>query len=421
MAKEIVTIIADEYGSDEFLKRVSDPFWFQALGCVLGYDWHSSGVTTVVTGILKQAISSQQHGIAVCGGKGGASRKAPMEIGTVGEEFGFSDDNIEALRRASRMSAKVDNTAVQAGYQLCTPHKNVNNTPFLNYLAHLQQTNTRKAQLRHIDYILTTLNKHADLTNPKEIDEYIATIKATDAYKATITQVYSQYCQNDGIPYKPKKYNRKNNKPIRIPTEERINMIIADSGKTLATKLTLSKDTGLRPIEVHTLKVKDIDLQQHLIYPTTAKHGAPRILKISENLASLIQAHIIRHKLDTNNQLFKGDEQHYGTAFQRTRNRLAKKLNDPTLKTIRLYDLRHYFATMLYHKTKDILYVKNQLGHKYIEHTLIYIDLEATLYNTADEYITKISHNEKEAIQLSDTGFTYITDIAENKLWRKRK
>jgi uncharacterized protein len=118
MAKEIVTIIVDEYGSDEFLRRVSDPFWFQALGCVLGYDWHSSGVTTVVTGILKQAISSQQHGIAVCGGKGRASRKAPMEIGTVGEEFGFSDDNVEALRRASRMSAKVDNTAVQAGYQL---------------------------------------------------------------------------------------------------------------------------------------------------------------------------------------------------------------------------------------------------------------------------------------------------------------
>jgi hypothetical protein len=118
MAKEIVTIIVDEYGADEFLRRVSDPFWFQALGCVLGYDWHSSGVTTVVTGILKQAISSQQHSLAVCGGKGRASRKAPMEISTVGEEFGFSDDDIRALRRASRMSAKVDNVAVQAGYQL---------------------------------------------------------------------------------------------------------------------------------------------------------------------------------------------------------------------------------------------------------------------------------------------------------------
>ncbi|MGD0160527.1 MAG: DUF763 domain-containing protein [Candidatus Bathyarchaeia archaeon] len=118
MAKEIVTIIVDEYGSDEFLRRVSDPFWFQALGCVLGYDWHSSGVTTVLTGILKQAVSSQQHGMAVCGGKGRASRRAPAEIETVGEEFGFSDDDVKALRHASKMSAKVDNVAVQAGYQL---------------------------------------------------------------------------------------------------------------------------------------------------------------------------------------------------------------------------------------------------------------------------------------------------------------
>jgi hypothetical protein len=118
MAKEMVSIIVDEYGSDEFLRRVSDPFWFQALGCVLGYDWHSSGVTTVLTGILKRAVSPHQHGIAVCGGKGRASRRTPIEIGEIGEEFGFSSDNIEALRHASRLSAKVDNTAVQAGYQL---------------------------------------------------------------------------------------------------------------------------------------------------------------------------------------------------------------------------------------------------------------------------------------------------------------
>lgn len=118
LAKEMVTIIVDEYGSGEFLRRVSDPFWFQALGCVLGYDWHSSGVTTVVTGILKQAVSPEQHSIAVCGGKGKASRKTPTEIGEIGEEFGLSSDNIEAMRYASRMSAKVDNSAVQAGYQL---------------------------------------------------------------------------------------------------------------------------------------------------------------------------------------------------------------------------------------------------------------------------------------------------------------
>ena len=118
LAKEIVTIIVDEYGADDFLKRISDPFWFQALGCVLGYDWHSSGVTTVVTGVLKRAIVPEDHGIVVCGGKGKVSRQAPLEIGNAGEKFGFSSDKTEVLQYASKMSAKVDNTAIQAGYQL---------------------------------------------------------------------------------------------------------------------------------------------------------------------------------------------------------------------------------------------------------------------------------------------------------------
>jgi len=118
LAKEIVTIIVDEYGTDAFLRRISDPFWFQALGCVLGYDWHSSGVTTVVTGVLKQAIVLEEHGVAVCGGKGKISRQAPTEIGNIGEKLGFSNDKIEALRYASKMSAKVDNAAIQAGYPL---------------------------------------------------------------------------------------------------------------------------------------------------------------------------------------------------------------------------------------------------------------------------------------------------------------
>jgi hypothetical protein len=118
LAKEIVTIIVDEYGTGEFLKRLSDPFWFQALGCVLGYDWHSSGVTTVVTGVLKQAVIPEEHGLAVCGGKGKISRQTPLEIGQIGEKFGFPDGKIGSLQYASKMSAKVDNTAIQAGYQL---------------------------------------------------------------------------------------------------------------------------------------------------------------------------------------------------------------------------------------------------------------------------------------------------------------
>jgi hypothetical protein len=120
LAKEVAAIMIDEQGTDGLLKRLSDPFWFQAFGCVLGYDWHSSGVITVVTGILKGALSPAEHGMAVCGGKGRASRKTPAEIVEVGRKFGFSEDQVERLAYTSRMTAKGDNTAVQAGYQRST-------------------------------------------------------------------------------------------------------------------------------------------------------------------------------------------------------------------------------------------------------------------------------------------------------------
>lgn len=118
LAKEIMTVIIDEYGTQNFLQKISDSFWFQALGCVLGYDWHSSGVTTVVTRVLKQTIVPEEHGVAVCGGKGKVSRQTPLEIRRIGEEFAFSTNQIRDLQYASKLSAKVDNTAIQAGYPL---------------------------------------------------------------------------------------------------------------------------------------------------------------------------------------------------------------------------------------------------------------------------------------------------------------
>ncbi len=118
LSKEIASIFVEEYGTNAFLERLADPYWFQALGCVLGYDWHSSGVTTVVTGVLKAALSGEEHGIIVCGGKGKTSRKTPTEIEKAANNFTLSEEETESMIYASKMTAKVDNTAVQAGYQL---------------------------------------------------------------------------------------------------------------------------------------------------------------------------------------------------------------------------------------------------------------------------------------------------------------
>ena len=118
LAEGIVDVMILEYGEDELLARLSDPFWFQALSCVLGYDWHSSGTTTVTCGALKMAIDPERHGIKVAGGKGKTSRKAPEEIRKACEIFNLSTKKSEKLVYSSKMSAKVDNSAIQDAYRL---------------------------------------------------------------------------------------------------------------------------------------------------------------------------------------------------------------------------------------------------------------------------------------------------------------
>ena len=117
LAREIATYIVADRGSSELLRRLSDPFWFQAFGCVLGFDWHSSGVTTTVTGALKEGLKGREHelGVFAQGGKGAASRKTPAEIARWCDALSV---DASPLLYASRMAAKVDSAAVQDGYQL---------------------------------------------------------------------------------------------------------------------------------------------------------------------------------------------------------------------------------------------------------------------------------------------------------------
>ena len=115
----ITESILVEYGKGEFLRRMSDPFWFQSLGAVMGMDWHSSGITTSVLGALKKSINphSASLGIYVCGGKGKHSRATPDELVRIAMKTGLNGNE---LVRSSKLSAKVDNTAIQDGFQLYT-------------------------------------------------------------------------------------------------------------------------------------------------------------------------------------------------------------------------------------------------------------------------------------------------------------
>lgn len=117
LSKEIIIFIIDNYGTEELLFRLSNPYWFQAFGCVLGFDWHSSGLTTTVCGAIKEGIKGieKELGFFVAGGKGKASRKTPIEIEEICNKTSI---NGNSLIYASKISAKVDSAALQDGYQL---------------------------------------------------------------------------------------------------------------------------------------------------------------------------------------------------------------------------------------------------------------------------------------------------------------
>jgi len=117
LAREITIAIVSDFGPEEMLRRMSHPYWFQAFGCVLGFDWHSSGVTTTLCGALKEGVRGleKELGLFVAGGKGATSRHTPSELEKWGDILSL---NPVPLIYASRMSAKVDNSAVQDGYQL---------------------------------------------------------------------------------------------------------------------------------------------------------------------------------------------------------------------------------------------------------------------------------------------------------------
>jgi uncharacterized protein len=117
LGSAISEAIIQDYGTSAFLSRLSDPFWFQALGAVMGMDWHSSGITTSVMGALKRGLAPQadELGIYICGGRGRFSRNTPQELRSIAERRGFDGD---ALVRTSRLTARVDNNAIADGFQI---------------------------------------------------------------------------------------------------------------------------------------------------------------------------------------------------------------------------------------------------------------------------------------------------------------
>jgi integrase len=272
-------------------------------------------------------------------------------------------------------------------------------------------------QLKHIA-------RYSDLHDPEKVKDFIADKKVNEVTKQRLCVSYNSFCLYYKIEWKMPNYDGKTKQMPKLPTEEQINTLITGAGKCLSLRLRVSKETGLRPIELCNLKASDLDIQHSAILPSTAKHGSPRILKISLQLAQDLNTRIITNNLKPNDKLFGASTaRHYGTHYREMRKALAKKLNRPDLLSVRLYDFRHFFGTMQYMKLRDIPLTANDMGHRDYNTTSKYLHLARIAELATDEqWICKAVTTKDEAKPLIESGFQYVNTTPDGfMLYRKRK
>jgi len=275
------------------------------------------------------------------------------------------------------------------------------------------------------------INRGADLFKPLSVFKSIDQAKKFDRITRTATdqewsdgskyqaaEAYLKFCEISKIPV-PSDINFHKFKPNQklpwIPLESEIDQLMAGCSRKIAAFLQLLKETGVRCGEAWRLKWIDIDLERGIVTCNAPeKHGRPRQFKMSGKLAAML------NMLPKTSQKIWGNTKlnYFRQNFMNQRKRVAFKLQNPRINRITFHTLRHFYATMEYHKTKDLLHVQQRLGHRSILSTMIYTQL---VNFESDKYHVKTAKNVKEDEELIAAGFEYVTDRHGVKIYRKRK
>jgi len=267
---------------------------------------------------------------------------------------------------------------------------------------------------------LRILASKVDLDDAIATEKYILSLEGTNKYKNNLFSACKHYCNSNGIKGERPKSLKNEPYPIKIPTEERINQIISASTPKYSVVYNLSK-YGLRPSEISKITLRDLDLAQGKCTVRTSKMGLGRTIQLKREIADLIRDYVNRAGISGLNQRLFGSSMKIQANWRKFRRKAYKKLRDPELLKIRLYDLRHWFATTLYLKTKDIFFVKYLLGHRHIQSTLIYMHVAKGLINYSEDYTVKVALTLEEFTSLLENGFEYVSDYNDLKILRKRK
>jgi integrase len=228
---------------------------------------------------------------------------------------------------------------------------------------------------------------------------------------------YKDWCAWKGADYQPDWFEESEPELPFIPLERDLDQLIAGLNPKYAAFLQVLKETAFRPGEAARLKATDFDLERRFVtLNAPEKRSKPRQARISIKLASMLFPIV---QAASGGRLWKSSVDDMDRTLVNRRRAVAKKLGTPNIERITFKTFRHWKATTEYHRTKDILYVKEMLGHKNIKNTLIYTHLVD--FEESDAYTVKVAGTIEEFTVLLESGFEYVADYDGKKVVRKRK
>ncbi len=264
------------------------------------------------------------------------------------------------------------------------------------------------------------MSQHFDLFDPIAAAKYIAdakTLKGTEASPQTKNKMvfcYFQFCETNNIPYDKPYFTPEENVPM-IPTTENAQKIISAATTRYAVIFTILAETGAEGAELETTGQKEIDKEQGIIIIKGHKGHGTASYKLRQQTAEMLRIYLHKHP----EQYPFPQAKIMGQVWMETRKRAAAKLCQPQLREIPLKSLRNYSGAKLYYATHDPIAVMRHLRHKKLETTMHY--LRGIVTDGEEEFTCKAACNAKEAMQLIEIGFQYVTTIDGLQLFRKRK
>jgi len=298
-------------------------------------------------------------------------------------------------------------------------------TRYINYLLSKKILKPSTIE-RKVKLIKSMVKNHSvNLANPDDFVKFLNTVDWASGTKDIAVDAYRDYLNMIGLTQVKLPHIRREESYPFIPLEEEIDALISAVTFKVGAFLRLLKETGVRPIEAWRLKWLDIDITNRCITVTPAKYSRPRKLKITEHTLNVIISVPKRNPYVWSpsgaKDRFNVELSHFTRNYTKQRKRISAKLRNPRISLISLRTFRHWKATMEYVKTKDIVHVKELLGHVNIQNTLRYIHLANAITKLTDEFISKVATTVEEACALIEQGFEYVCDMDDIKIFRKRK